>query len=184
VHDIEASIFGTTLGMTGTGVASTGGHGLHMRAINQVRAAGSIKDAVRKGIITNGIMHALVRKNVPFVLTGSIRDDGPLPEVITDAIAGQDAMKQHTTVATMAILVATALHAITTGNMLPAFVTETDGTLRELPTICVDSSEFVVSQLKDRGTHQAFGVVTYAQDFMHILRLYVEREMNAYSPSN
>ena len=70
-----------------------------------------------------------------------------------------------------------ALHAIATGNMLPAFVTEKDGSMRELPTICVDSSEFVVSKLKDRGTHQAFGVVTNAQDFMHILRLYVEREL-------
>jgi hypothetical protein len=79
----------------------------------------------------------------------------------------------------MAILIATALHAIATGNMLPAFVTDPDGTLRELPTICVDSSEFVVSKLRDRGTHQAFGVVTNAQDFMHILRLYVERELDA-----
>ena len=183
VHDIEASIFGTTLGMTQTGVASSGGHGLHMRAINQVRAAGSIAAAVRNGIVTNGIMHALVTHDVPFVLTGSIRDDGPLPEVITDNIAAQDAMKLHTTKATMAILVATALHAIATGNMLPAFVTNPDGTLRELPTICVDSSEFVVSKLKDRGTHQAFGVVTNAQDFMHILRLYVEREMTARATS-
>ena len=179
VHDIEASIFGTTLGMTQTGVASTGGHGLHMRAINQVRAAGSIAAAVKNGTVTNGIMHALVTHDVPFVLTGSIRDDGPLPEVITDNIAAQDAMKKHTTKATMAILVATALHAIATGNMLPAFVTNPDGTLRELPTICVDSLEFVVSKLKDRGTHQAFGVVTNAQDFMHILRLYVEREITA-----
>ncbi|MEO5902774.1 MAG: hypothetical protein ABIQ55_02060 [Gemmatimonadaceae bacterium] len=184
VHDIEAAIFGTTLGMTGTGIASTGGHGLHMRAINQVRRAGSIAEAVKRGIVTNGIMHALVTKNVPFVLTGSIRDDGPLPEVITDSIAGQDAMKIHTTKATMAILVATALHAIATGNMLPAFVTEPDGSLRELSTICVDSSEFVVSKLKDRGTHQAFGVVTNAQDFMHILRLYVERETTASSSVN
>ncbi len=177
VHDIEAAIFGTTLGMTQTGVASVGGHGLHMRAINQVRREGSIAAAVKAGIITSGIMHALVTNDVPFVLTGSIRDDGPLPEVITDSIAGQDAMKKHTTKATMAILVATALHAIATGNMLPAFVTEKDGSLRELPTICVDSSEFVVSKLKDRGTHQAFGVVTNAQDFMHILRIYVEREI-------
>ena len=87
-------------------------------------------------------------------------------------------MRAHTIKATMAVLIATALHAIATGNMLPAFVTEKDGTLRELATICVDSSEFVVSKLKDRGTHQAFGVVTNAQDFMHILRLYVERELD------
>ncbi|MFN2636659.1 MAG: hypothetical protein ABR585_06520 [Gemmatimonadaceae bacterium] len=177
VHDIEASIFGTTLGMTRTGEATSGGHGLHMRAINQVRAAGSISRAVEKGIITDGIMHACVVNQIPFVLTGSIRDDGPLPEVITDTLQAQDAMKRHTTRATMAVLIATALHAIATGNMLPAFVTEADGSMRELPTICVDSSEFVVSKLKDRGTHQAFGVVTNAQDFMHILRLYVEREL-------
>jgi lysine-ketoglutarate reductase/saccharopine dehydrogenase-like protein (TIGR00300 family) len=177
VHDIEASIFGTTLGMSGSGEATSGGHGLHMRAINKVRAAGSIAQAVEQGVVRDGIMHACVTHGVPFVLTGSIRDDGPLPDVVTDAILAQDAMKRHTTRATMAILVATALHAIATGNMLPAFVTEADGSLRELPTICVDSSEFVVSKLKDRGTHQAFGVVTNAQDFMHILRLYVEREL-------
>jgi lysine-ketoglutarate reductase/saccharopine dehydrogenase-like protein (TIGR00300 family) len=181
VHDIETSIFGTTLGMTHTGESSQGGHGLHMRAINKVRAAGSIEAAVEQGVITDGIMHACVVHRVPWVLTGSIRDDGPLPGVITDALVGQDEMKRHTTQATMAVLVATALHAIATGNMLPAFVTDPDGALRELPTICVDSSEFVVSKLKDRGTHQAFGVVTNAQDFMHILRLYVERELDSAS---
>jgi lysine-ketoglutarate reductase/saccharopine dehydrogenase-like protein (TIGR00300 family) len=177
VHDIEAAIFGTTLGMTNTGVSVPGGHGLHMRAINKVRAAGSIAEAVKRGIVTNGIMHAIVTHDVPFVLTGSIRDDGPLPEVITDNLAAQDAMRRHTIKATMAILVATALHSIATGNMLPSFVADADGTLRELTTICVDSSEFVVSKLKDRGTRQAFGVVTNAQDFMQILRLYVEREL-------
>ena len=179
VHDIEASIFGTTLGMTNTGESTTGGHGLHMRAINKVRTAGSIANAVKQGIVKDGIMYSCVVHKVPFVLTASIRDDGPLPDVITDMLEAQDAMKRHTTKATMAILIATALHAIATGNMLPAFTMEADGTMRELPTICVDSSEFVVSKLKDRGTHQAFGVVTNAQDFMHILRLYVERELDA-----
>ena len=182
VHDIEASIYGTTLGMTNTGEITQGGHGLHMRAINRVRAAGSIANAVQQGIITDGIMYSCVKYNVPFVLTGSIRDDGPLPDVITDALVAQDAMRHHTIKATMAILIATALHAIATGNMLPAFVAQPDGTMRELATICVDSSEFVVSKLKDRGTHQAFGVVTNAQDFMHILRLYVERELDARRP--
>jgi lysine-ketoglutarate reductase/saccharopine dehydrogenase-like protein (TIGR00300 family) len=179
VHDIEASIYGTTLGMSNTGEITQGGHGLHMRAINRVRAAGSIANAVGQGIITDGIMYSCVKHDVPFVLTGSIRDDGPLPGVITDMLVAQDAMRQHTMKATMAILVATALHAIATGNMLPAFVQNADGSMRELPTICVDSSEFVVSKLKDRGTHQAFGVVTNAQDFMHILRLYVERELES-----
>jgi lysine-ketoglutarate reductase/saccharopine dehydrogenase-like protein (TIGR00300 family) len=177
VHDIEASIYGTTLGMSATGEITQGGHGLHMRAINQVRAAGSIAKAVEQGIITDGIMYSCVKNNVPFVLTGSIRDDGPLPDVITDMLVAQDAMRRHTIKATMAIMIATALHAIATGNMLPAFVQQPDGSMRELPTICVDSSEFVVSKLKDRGTHQAFGVVTNAQDFMHILRLYVEKEI-------
>jgi lysine-ketoglutarate reductase/saccharopine dehydrogenase-like protein (TIGR00300 family) len=177
VHDIEASIYGTTLGMSATGEITQGGHGLHMRAINRVRAAGSIAAAVEQGIITDGIMYSCVKNNVPFVLTGSIRDDGPLPGVITDMLVAQDAMRRHTIKATMAIMIATALHAIATGNMLPAFVQQPDGSMRELPTICVDSSEFVVSKLKDRGTHQAFGVVTNAQDFMHILRLYVEKEI-------
>jgi lysine-ketoglutarate reductase/saccharopine dehydrogenase-like protein (TIGR00300 family) len=177
VHDMEASIFGTTLGMSEAGVITQGGHGLHMRAINAVRRAGSIAAAVANGTVTDGIMHACVRHSVPFVLCGSIRDDGPLPDVITDAVAAQDAMRAHTSKATMAIMVATALHAIATGNMLPAFIAGEGGSLRELPTICVDSSEFVVSKLKDRGTRQAFGVVTNAQDFMHILRMYVEREL-------
>ncbi len=178
VHDIETSIFDTALGIARGGESMQGGHGLHMRAINRVRAAGSIAAAVREGIITDGIMHACVTTDTPFVLTGSIRDDGPLPDVITDMLEAQDAMRAHTIKATMALLIATALHAIGTGNMLPSFVTEKDGSLRELATICVDSSEFVVSKLKDRGTHQAFGVVTNAQDFMHILRLYVERELD------
>lgn len=179
VHDIETALFGTTLGMNNSGNASAGGHGLHMRAINAVRRAGSIAAAVEQGIVTSGIMHACVRHQVPFVLCGSIRDDGPLPDVITDVLKAQDTMRNHAKRATMAIMIATALHAIATGNMLPAFVMERDGRLRELTTICVDSSEFVVSKLKDRGTHQAFGVVTNAQDFLHILRLFVERELEA-----
>jgi len=141
--------------------------------------AGSIAHAVEQGIVTNGIMHACVTHHVPFVLCGSIRDDGPLPDVYVDTLAAQDAMRQHTKRSTMTIMVATALHAIATGNMTPAYIEEADGTLRELPTICVDSSEFVVSKLKDRGTHQAFGVVTNAQDFMHILRFFIERELDA-----
>src|SRR5687767_7166352 len=112
VHDIEASIYGTTLGMTRTGEIAAGGHGLHMRAINMVRAAGGIAPAVKQGIIKDGIMHACVVSNVPFVLTGSIRDDGPLPDVITDMEKAQDAMRAHTMKATMAVLIATALHAI------------------------------------------------------------------------
>ena len=174
VHDIEAAIFGTTLGMSNTGHPTEGGHGLHMRAINRVRAAGSIERAVETGLIRSGIMHAIVTHRVPYVLAGSIRDDGPLPGVITDALGAQDAMREHTVKATGAIFVATALHAIAVGNMLPAFHTK-NGYPEPLMTICVDQTEFVVNKLKDRGTHQAYGVVTNAQDFMHVLRFYAER---------
>ena len=174
VHDIEAAIFGTTLGMSNTGQPTEGGHGLHMRAINRVRAAGSIERAVETGVIRTGIMHALVTQRVPFVLAGSIRDDGPLPGVYSDTLEAQDAMREHTVKATGAIFVATALHAIAVGNMLPAFHLAF-GAPAPLMTICVDQTEFVVNKLKDRGTHQAYGVVTNAQDFMHVLRFYTER---------
>jgi hypothetical protein len=179
VHDIEAAIFGTTLGMSNTGQPTDGGHGLHMRAINQVRAAGSIERAVEQGLIKGGIMHALVTNRIPFVLAGSIRDDGPLPGVYTDSLAAQDAMREHTVKATGAILVATALHAIAVGNMLPAYHTHYEGVPTPLMTICVDQTEFVVNKLRDRGTHQAYGVVTNAQDFMHVLRFYVEKGTTA-----
>ena len=176
VHDLEAAIFGTTLGMSSSGEGVEGGHALHMRAINAVRRAGSIKAAVEQGIATHGIMHALVKHGIPYVLAGSIRDDGPLPDVIPDTLAAQDAMRAYTAVATFAVFVATALHAIAVGNMLPAFVDAPNPEdLRPLTTVCVDQTEFVVNKLRDRGTHQAYGVVTNAQDFMHVLRFYVER---------
>lgn len=177
VHDIEAAVVGTTLGMTAEGMPSAGGHAAHMRAINAVRRAGSIAAAVKQGIVTDGIMHACVVEEVPFVLGGSIRDDGPLPDVFTDAVAAQEAMRAHATKATMAVMIATALHSIAVGNMLPAYYDDPQRGIVELPTICVDASEFLVSKLKDRGTHQAVGVVTNAQDFMSILRATVEREV-------
>jgi len=177
-HDIEAAVVGTTLGMTSAGAPTEGGHSAHMRAINAVRRAGSIATAVRSGLIPSGIMHACVIEEVPFVLGGSIRDDGPLPDVITDAVAAQDAMRTHTVKATMAVMVATALHSIAVGNMLPAYYEDAERGIVELPTICVDASEFLVSKLKDRGTHQAVGVVTNAQDFMSIFRAAVEEEMS------
>ncbi len=180
VHDIEAAIFGTTLGMSNTGQPTEGGHGLHMRAINRVRAAGSIEAGVASGLIPSGIMHALVTGGVPWVLAGSIRDDGPLPGVISDTLAAQDAMREHTVRATGALFIATALHAIAVGNMLPAFHTR-NGPPEPLMTICVDQTEFVVNKLKDRGTHQAYGVVTNAQDFMHVLRFYIEQRRGARS---
>src|SRR3989475_10811768 len=130
-------------------------------------------------------MHALVTHGVPFVLAGSIRDDGPLPEVLSDTLAAQDAMREFTAQATFAVFVATALHAIAVGNMLPAFVdAPSPDDLRPLTTICVDQTEFVVNKLRDRGTHQAYGVVTKAQDFMHVLRFYVERWEKARRPAS
>jgi lysine-ketoglutarate reductase/saccharopine dehydrogenase-like protein (TIGR00300 family) len=180
VHDLEAAIFGTTLGMSSSGESVEGGHGLHMRAINAIRRAGSIEKAVHQGIASSGIMHALVSRHIPYVLAGSIRDDGPLPDVIPDTLAAQDAMRGYTSVATFAVFVATALHAIAVGNMLPAFVdSPVTEDIRPLTTICVDQTEFVVTKLRDRGTHQAYGVVTNAQDFMHVLRFYVERWQQA-----
>lgn len=185
VHDLEAAIFGTTLGMSSSGEGVEGGHALHMRAINAIRRAGSIEAAVRSGEVKAGIMHALVTHRVPFVLAGSIRDDGPLPEVLSDTLAAQDAMRDVTSKATFAIFVATALHAIAVGNMLPAFVdAATPDGVRPLTTVCVDQTEFVVNKLRDRGTHQAYGVVTNAQDFMHVLRFYVERWEQARTPAS
>ena len=185
VHDLEAAIFGTSLGVSSSGEEVAGGHSLHMRAINAIRRAGSITAAVERGVVTGGIMHALVMHKVPYVLAGSIRDDGPLPEVLSDSLAAQDAMRAITVQATFAVFVATALHAIAVGNMLPAFVdAATPDGVRPLTTICVDQTEFVVNKLRDRGTHQAYGVVTNAQDFMHVLRFYVERWEQARTPAS
>jgi hypothetical protein len=129
---------------------------------------------VRGGLIRNGIMHACVEMGVPYVLCGSIRDDGPLPEVITDSLEAQDTMRRFTSTATMSIMIATALHSIAVGNMLPAYYNDPERGILELPTICVDMSEFLVNKVKDRGTQQAMGVVSNAQDFMSILRTTVE----------
>lgn len=171
VHDVEAALFGSTLGMKADGSGQAGGHAMHMRAINEVKKAGSIKALVEAGRIRGGIMHALTVSGTPYVLAGSIRDDGPLPETMTDALACQAAMREHTARATMVVMVATALHSIAAGNMLPTYCAAPDGSIREITTICVDQTEFLVSKLKDRGTHQAFGVVTNAQDFMRLLQL-------------
>lgn len=171
VHDVEAALFGSTLGMKADGSGHAGGHAFHMRAINEVKKAGSIEALVRAGRIAGGIMHALTATGTPYVLAGSIRDDGPLPETVTDSLEAQERMRALTARATMVVMVATALHSIAVGNMLPTYWVAPDGSYREIVTICVDQTEFLVSKLKDRGTHQAFGVVTNAQDFMRLLRL-------------
>ena len=175
VHDIEAALFGSTLGMKADGSGEAGGHSFHMRAINAVKTAGSIEQLVAEGQLQSGIMHALTTQKIPYILAGSIRDDGPLPETITDAVEAQAEMRKHTTQATMVVMVATALHSIAVGNMLPTFCMKENGQIEEIVTICVDQTEFLVSKLKDRGTHQAFGVVTNAQDFMRLLQLELQQ---------
>jgi lysine-ketoglutarate reductase/saccharopine dehydrogenase-like protein (TIGR00300 family) len=150
-HDIEAAVFGTSLGVDlskGSGVEH--GHEHHIRAINRIRRAGSIASAVEQGVLTSGVMHAMVRNEKPFVLVGSVRDDGPLPDVYTDVIDGQRAMRAQLADVGFAIMVATMLHAIATGNLLPASV----------PLVCVDINPATVTKLSDRGSAQATGVVT------------------------
>jgi lysine-ketoglutarate reductase/saccharopine dehydrogenase-like protein (TIGR00300 family) len=150
-HDIEAALFGTSLGVDlskGSGVPH--GHEHHIRAINTIRAAGSIAAAVEKGVLTGGVMHALVEAGKPFVLVGSVRDDGPLPDVYTDVIEGQRAMRAQLPDVGFCIMVATMLHSIATGNILPASV----------PLVCVDINPATVTKLADRGSAQAMGIVT------------------------
>jgi lysine-ketoglutarate reductase/saccharopine dehydrogenase-like protein (TIGR00300 family) len=150
-HDIESALFGTSLGVDlSLGVGIAHGHEHHIRAINTIRGAGSIKQAVDEGVLTGGVMHAMVRTGKPFVLVGSVRDDGPLPDVYADVIEGQRAMRAQLPGVGFAIMVATMLHSIATGNILPASV----------PLIAVDINPATVTKLADRGSAQAVGIVT------------------------
>ncbi len=150
-HDIESQLLGTSLGISvREGTSMEGGHSNHLRVISEVRRWGSIRSGVERGFLTGGVMYECVRRNVPFVLAGSIRDDGPLPDVITDVIAAQDAMRAHLGGVRVALMLASTLHAIATGNILPAGV----------ETYCVDINQAVVTKLADRGSHQALGLVT------------------------
>lgn len=160
LHDIESALFGTALGVSiEEGKPAPHGHEHHLRAVNEIRRIGSIPEAVRQGVLTKGIMRECVLKGVPFVLAGSIRDDGPLPDVITDTLEAQDAMRAQLPGLGLALMVATTLHSIATGNILPASV----------HVLCVDINSAVVTKLSDRGTHQAVGVVTDAALFMQEL---------------
>ena len=140
-------------------------------------SAGIIERNASRSAIFVRAPHACVTNDVPFVLAGSIRDDGPLPDTISDIVRAQEIMREHAKRCTMAVMIATALHSIGFGNMLPSYTFESDGSPRALATIAVDTSEFVVNKLRDRGTHQAFGVITNAQDFLHVLRHFVELEL-------
>ena len=156
-HDIEAALLGTSLGIRlATGAPVATGHNHHLRAINAVRAVGSIAAAVEKGVLTRGVMHACVQHHVDFVLAGSVRDDGPLPDVITDTVRAQDEMRRRIPGVSLAIMVATTLHSVATGNLLPASVR----------IICVDNNTDTITKLMDRGTRQAFGLVTDCQFFL------------------
>src|SRR5918992_542256 len=159
-HDIESNLLGTSLGVSikeGTGVE--GGHANHLRVINEVRRWGSIRAGVERGILKGGVMYECVRAGVPFVLAGSIRDDGPLPDVVTDVVAAQDAMRGHIPGVAVALMLSSTLHAIATGNCLPAGV----------ETFCVDINQAVVTKLADRGSHQALGIVTDVGPFVRQL---------------
>jgi lysine-ketoglutarate reductase/saccharopine dehydrogenase-like protein (TIGR00300 family) len=159
-HDIEANVLGTSLGVSvAEGVPTEGGHANHLRVINEVRRHGSIAAAVEAGFVTGGVMHACVRRGVPFVLGGSIRDDGPLPDVISDTVVAADALRAQLGGVEVALMLASTLHAIATGNCLPAGV----------ETFCVDINQAVVTKLADRGSHQALGIVTDVGPFVRQL---------------
>jgi len=160
VHDLENALYGTSLGVRlKDGVAVQHGHRNHLRAINAIRRAGGIKAAVDTGLLTCGFMHACITKGVPFVLAGSIRDDGPLPEVITDAVEATDAMRRHVKGSHMALVVASTLHAIALGNILPA------GTRM----VVVDINPASLTKLMDRGSFQTVGVVSDSGLFLRQL---------------
>ena len=159
-HDIESALFGTSLGVRlDRGIAVKDGHDHHMRAINTIRSLGGIRRAVRRGTLKKGVMHACITRGVPFVLSGSIRDDGPLPDVITDTLKAQDAMRKHIEGIGLALMIASTLHAIATGNILPATV----------KTVCVDINPAVVTKLSDRGTFQGIGIVSDTESFLREL---------------
>ena len=159
-HDIEYNLFETSLGMNiSTGELVSAGHKNHLYAISEIMRAGSIKKAVDMGILKSGIMYECVKNNIPYVLAGSIRDDGPLPDVITDSMVAQDEMRKYIPEIGMVLMIATMLHSIAVGNCLPSYVM----------TVCVDINPSTLTKLMDRGTSQAIGVVSDAGAFFPML---------------
>jgi lysine-ketoglutarate reductase/saccharopine dehydrogenase-like protein (TIGR00300 family) len=159
-HDVEQALYGTSLGVNILrGEAIEHGHEHHLRTINTIRRLGGIKAAVEAGVLNSGIMYECVRKGVDVVLAGSIRDDGPLPEVITDALAAQARMRAAIKDVGFALMIATALHSVATGNILPAWV----------KVVCVDINPATVTKLSDRGTFQTVGIVTDVEPFVRTL---------------
>jgi lysine-ketoglutarate reductase/saccharopine dehydrogenase-like protein (TIGR00300 family) len=160
VHDIESALLGTSLGVRQTdGRQEEHGHRNHMRAINAIYHAGGIAKAVESGRLTRGVMYECVKAGVPFVLAGSLRDDGPLPDTITDMNRAQDAYAEQLKGAGVVLCLGSMLHSIATGNMLPGWV----------KVVCVDINPAVVTKVSDRGTGQAVGVVTDAGQFLGAL---------------
>ncbi len=166
VHDIERQLFGTSLGMNCSGNAISGGHRNHLYAISEIMASGSIKNAIVEGKLKGGVMYEAVMKGITFILAGSIRDDGPLPEVITDTAKAKDAMDKALRGVNMTIMLGTMLHAIAVGNLLPSFV----------KTICVDINPATVTKLMDRGSAQAIGLVTDIGIFLPRLAEEINRQ--------
>jgi len=151
VHDVEQALFGTSLGVDmETGRAIEGGHRHHMRAINAICRAGGLRPAVQQGVLTSGVMHECIRRGVDYVLAGSIRDDGPLPDTIMDLVEAQDRYTAALQGVKLALVLSSMLHGIGVGNMLPAWVR----------LVCVDINPAVVTKLADRGSSQTMGIVT------------------------
>jgi lysine-ketoglutarate reductase/saccharopine dehydrogenase-like protein (TIGR00300 family) len=150
-HDLESNVMGTSLGVSvQEGTPKEGGHANHLRVINEIRRYGSIAAAVDAGYIDGGVMYECIKRRVPFVLGGSVRDDGPLPDVYPNVVEAADAMRYFLPGVGVALMLASTLHAIATGNLLPAWV----------ETYCIDINPAVVTKLADRGSHQALGLVT------------------------
>ena len=165
VHDVENALMGTSLGMQIIdGTLAIRGHRNHMQAINEIFKAGSLKSMVEKGILKKGIMYECITNNIPFVLAGSIRDDGPIPDVLTDVVEAQHEYKRVIKDTKMVLMLSTMLHSIAVGNMLPA----------KVKVIAVDISQPVVTKLLDRGTSQAVGIVTDVGAFLPIVVQYLE----------
>jgi lysine-ketoglutarate reductase/saccharopine dehydrogenase-like protein (TIGR00300 family) len=159
-HDIEQALFGTSLGvhLADASIAEAG-HEHHLRAINRIRRAGSIRAAVEQGALKSGIMYECVKQGVPFLLAGSIRDDGPLPDVITDVLDAQKQMRAAIRDVTFCLMIATMLHSVAVGNLLPAWV----------KVVCIDINPSTVIKLSDRGSFQTLGLVTDVEPFLRAL---------------
>ena len=165
VHDVEAALFGTALGVNiESGVAMEHGHEHHMRAINRVRAAGGLRQMVESGQLKSGVMKSAIDHGIEYVLAGSVRDDGPLPDVVTEMVEAQRRMRAALPGVRLALMLSTMLHSIATGNMLPAGVR----------TVCVDINPAVVTKLADRGSWQSIGLVTDVESFLRELAQVIE----------